>query len=149
MPWYYEKWDGRGIGKLPDEKAVREHCKMPDWGVAYLVFKEGAGRHTYFQYHKPWSGDFDWMTEEDWEQYAQKHVDWLNDQEKKTELAQKTQTDKVEIWVERRFAQALQDMHDDLRQQHPVEIEPHEEKHAKDLGIVYKIKDTSGGLETK
>ena len=141
MPWYYEKWDGRGMGKLPDEKAVREHCKMPNDAVAYLIYRQGADRHTYFQYHKPWSGERDWMYEDDWEQYAKAHVDHLNDQEKKAELLQKTETQKVEIMVEKRFAQALEDMHTSLRQQHPVEITAEDEKHAKELGLHYTIKE--------
>ena len=147
MPYRYEKWDGKsGVGKLKTAEEVRRHFKMSDENVAYKVIDSETGRMAYFQYRAP---DGEYMTEETWEAKAQAHVERMIDERKRIELAQKTQTDKVEIWVERRFAQALQDMHDDLRQQHPVEIEPNEEKHAKDLGIVYKIKDTSGGLETK
>ena len=134
----YRKWDGSGLGQLPDEKAVREHFGMEDHHVAYEVLDQNGNR-VYFQYRDKFSGEY--MTEDNWESVAQKHVREMTDIFRKQELLKQTGTEKVEIWVEARFKDAIESHHETLRKASPVEVIASEEAHAKELGLKYKVVD--------
>jgi len=134
----YRKWDGSGLGQLPDEKAVREHFGMEAHHVAYEVLDQNGNR-VYFQYRDKFSGEY--MIEDTWESVAQKRVEEMINYAQQRELLKQTDTEEVEVWVEARFKDAIESHHETLRKASPVEVIALEETHAKELGLEYKVVD--------